>query len=139
MPWYKGPTLLDMLDAFAKAPSKIDRPFRMPVQAVYKFVSQGDDRRIVAGRVEAGKAKVGDKVMFFPSHKSSTIKSIEAFNAPARSDIEAGWSTGFTLTEEIYVTRGELMAPVEQPPQVSTRFRANLIWLGKKPFSSGQD
>jgi len=139
MPWYKGPTLLESLDDFKKAPSKSDRAFRMPVQAVYKFVSQGDDRRIVAGRVEAGKAKVGDKVVFLPSNKTSTIKSIEAFNAPARKEIEAGWSTGFTLTEEIYVTRGEIMAHADHPPLVSTRFRANLIWLGKKPFSPDRD
>ena len=97
MSWYKGPTLLESLDGFKKAPSKSDRAFRMPVQAVYKFVSQGDDRRIIAGRIESGKAKVGDKVVFLPSNKSTTIKSIEAFNAPARTEIEAGWSTGFTL------------------------------------------
>ncbi len=139
MPWYKGPTLLESLDAFKKAPSKSDRAFRMPVQAVYKFVSQGDDRRIIAGRIESGKAKVGDKVVFFPSNKSSTLKSIEVFNAPARKEIEAGWSTGFTLAEEIYVTRGEIMSHTDHAPLVSTRFRANLIWLGKKPFSPNRD
>ena len=139
MPWYKGPTLLESLDAFEKAPSKTQRPFRMPVQAVYKFVSQGDDRRIVAGRVEAGSAKVGDRVVFLPSNKTSTLKSIEVFNAPPRSEVGAGWSTGFTLTEEIFVTRGEIMAHEHQPPWVSTRFRANLIWLGKTPFSPGKD
>ena len=139
MPWYKGPTLLEMLDTFTKAPPKTHRPLRMPVQAVYKFVSQGDDRRIIAGRIESGKAKVGDKVVFLPSNKTSTIKSIEVFNAPKRTEIGAGWSTGFTLTEEIFVTRGEIMAHAEEAPLVSTRFRANLIWLGKKPFSPNRD
>ena len=79
------------------------------------------------------------KVVFFPSNKTSTIKSIEAFNAPVRTTIEAGWSTGFTLTEEIYVTRGEIMAHADEAPHVSTRFRANLIWLGKKPFTPNRD
>jgi len=139
MPWYKGLTLLESLDTFAKAPPKSDRPLRMPVQAVYKFVSQGDDRRIIAGRIESGKAAVGDKVVFFPSNKTSTIKSIEVFNAPVRQSVDAGWSTGFTLAEEIYVTRGEIMAHAVEPPLVSTRFRANLIWLGKKPFSADRD
>jgi bifunctional enzyme CysN/CysC len=111
----------------------------MPVQAVYKFTNQGDDRRIVAGRVDAGRVKVGDRVVFSPSNKSATIKSIEAFNAAPRTEIEAGWSTGFTLTEEIYILRGEVMSHVENPPLVSTRFRANLIWLGRKPFSAGRD
>jgi bifunctional enzyme CysN/CysC len=111
----------------------------MPVQAVYKFTSQGDDRRIVAGRIESGRAKVGDKVVFLPSNKTSRIKSIEAFNAAPRSEIDAGWSTGFTLAEEIFVTRGEIMSHETSAPLVSTRFRANLIWLGKKPFVPGRD
>lgn len=139
MPWYKGPTILESLDGFNKAPGKTDRPLRLPVQAVYKFVSQGDDRRLIAGRIEAGSLAVGDKVVFYPSNKSSTVKSIEGFNTPTKKAIEAGWSTGVTLSEEIYVTRGEIMAHEEDPPAVSTRFRANMIWLGKKPFTAGRD
>jgi bifunctional enzyme CysN/CysC len=139
MPWYQGPTLLEMLDAFAKAPPKSDQPMRMPVQAVYKFTSHGDERRIVAGRLESGRVRVGDQVVFSPSNKTSTIKSIEGFNTRPRAEIEAGWSTGFTLSEEIYVTRGEVMSHPERPPLVSTRFRANLIWLSKRPFEKGRD
>ena len=139
MAWYKGPTLLEALDTFQKAPPHLDRPLRFPVQAIYKFTNQGDDRRIVAGRIESGRAKVGDTVFFSPSNKSSVIKSIEAFNAPPRTEVGAGWSTGFTLTEEIYITRGELMSHTETPPLVSTRFRANMIWLGKKPFVKDRD
>ena len=139
MAWYRGPTLLEALDRFEKAPAKTDCPLRFPVQAIYKFVSKGDDRRIVAGRIESGRVKVGDRVVFSPSNKSSVIKSIEAFNAPTRKEIEAGWSTGFTLTEEIYITRGELMSHEVAPPLVSTRFRANMIWLGKKPFEKDRD
>lgn len=138
-PWYDGPTLLELLDTLPKAPPKVDQPLRMPLQAVYKFTEHGDDRRIFAGRIEAGKVAVGDKVVFSPSNKISTIKSIEGFNTAPRSSIEAGWSTGFSLTEEIYVTRGEVMSQVDKPPQVSTRIRTNLIWLGKKPFVPGRD
>lgn len=139
MPWYDGPPLLAMLDQFAKAPPRSDQPLRLPVQAVYKFTSHGDDRRIVAGRIEAGRVRVGDKVVFSPSNKSTTIKSVEGFNTAARAEVEAGWSTGFTLAEELYITRGEVMSHVTQPPKVGTRFRANLIWLGRKPFEKGRD
>ncbi len=139
MPWHGGATLLETLDTFVKAPPRSDQAMRMPVQAVYKFTNQGDDRRIVAGRIESGRVRVGDTVVFSPSNKSSTIRSIEGFNTRPRSDIEAGWSTGFTLSEEIYVTRGEVMSHVERPPLVSTRFRANLIWLSKRPFEKGRD
>jgi bifunctional enzyme CysN/CysC len=139
MPWYTGPTLLETLDGLTKAPPKIDQAMRMPVQAVYKFTSRGDDRRIIAGRVEAGHVRVGDKVVFSPSNKVSTIASVEGFNTPPRDRIEAGWSTGFTLAEEIYVTRGEVMSHSDRAPLVSTRLRTNMIWLGKKPFVSGRD
>lgn len=139
MSWYDGPILLEMLDAFQKAPPKVDRPLRMPVQAVYKFTAHGDDRRIIAGRIESGRVKVGDKVVFTPSNKTTFIKSIEAFNAAPREEIEAGWSTGFTLAEELYITRGQVMSHVERAPLVSTRLRANIIWLGRKPFEPGRE
>jgi len=138
-PWYKGPTLLSTLDTFRKAPPKTDRPLRMPVQAVYKFASQGDDRRIISGRIEAGRVKVGDKVVFTPSNKTSTIKSIEGFNVDTRAEIEAGWSTGFTLTEEIYIKRGDVLSHVQKAPQVGKRIRVNMIWLGREPFVQGRD
>jgi bifunctional enzyme CysN/CysC len=138
-PWYDGPTLMELLDALPKAPPKIDQPLRMPLQAVYKFTKHGDDRRIFAGRIEAGKVAVGDKVVFSPSNKISTIRSVEGFNTASRTSVEAGWSTGFTLTEEIYVTRGEVMSHVGRPPLVSTRIRTNLIWLGKSPLVKGRD
>jgi bifunctional enzyme CysN/CysC len=139
MAWYDGPPLLSMLDAFSKAPSRADQALRMPVQAVYKFTSQGDDRRIVAGRIESGRVRVGDKVVFSPSNKSTTIRTIEGFNTPPRAEVAAGWSTGFTLAEEIYITRGEVMSHVTAPPKVGTRFRCNLIWLSRKPFEKGRD
>lgn len=139
MPWFKGPSFLEALDAFETEPLKNNQPLRFPIQAVYKFVTEGDDRRIFAGRIEAGTVKVGDKVVFVPSNKTSTIKSIEGFNTAPRKSIDAGWSTGFTLTEEIYVTRGELMCHEQNAPLVSTRFRTNLIWLSKKPFEMGKD
>ena len=53
-------------------------PLRMPVQDVYKF----DQRRIIAGRIESGRLKVGDQVVFSPSNKTARIKSIEAWNVP---------------------------------------------------------
>ena len=70
------------------------------------------------GASRPGKVAVGDKVVFSPSNKISTIKSIEGFNAAPRTSIDAGWSTGFTLTEEIYVTRGEVMSHADTPPLV---------------------
>ncbi|MBI1871212.1 MAG: GTP-binding protein [Chlamydiae bacterium] len=133
--WYHGKTILEMLDSFEKAPSLENKPFRMSVQAIYKFTEEGDDRRIVAGRVESGSIAVGDSVVFLPSHKRSEIKTIEEFHAPARKRVIAGTSTGFTLKEQIYINRGDVMCKSgEEHPLVSSLFQAEIFWMGKSPM-----
>ena len=133
--WYEGPTVLGALDGFRSEPAPVDRPFRMPVQDVYKFTKQGDDRRIIAGTIDSGAVSVGDSVIFYPSGKKSRLKSIEAFNRPEHSRAEAGWAVGFTLQEQIYVPRGEVATLENQlSPQVTTRLRVSLFWLGKEPM-----
>jgi bifunctional enzyme CysN/CysC len=133
LPWYTGPTVLDALDAFRSEPAPVEQPFRMPVQDVYKFTKQGDDRRIVAGTIDSGTVRVGDDVIFYPSGKKSRIKSLEAFNRPAQSRAEAGFAVGFTLQEQIYITRGEVATLESEPrPQVTTRLRVSLFWLGRE-------
>ncbi len=133
--WYDGPTVLDALDAFHTEPPPVERSFRMAVQDVYKFTKQGDDRRIVAGTIDSGAVTVGDTVVFYPSGKKSRVKTIEAFNRPTQSRAVAGAQVGFTLQEQIYITRGELAALEQEPrPQVTTRLRVSLFWLGKDPM-----
>ena len=135
LPWYQGPTVLEALDAFRSEAAPVDRPFRMPVQDVYKFTKQGDDRRIVAGTIDSGTVSVGDSVIFYPSGKKSRVKSIEAFNRAVPNKAEAGWAVGFTLQEQIYITRGEMATLESQTrPQVTTRLRVSLFWLGKEPM-----
>ena len=135
LPWYDGPTVLNALDEFRSEPLPVDRPFRMPVQDVYKFTKQGDDRRIVSGTIDSGSVSVGDTVIFYPSGKKSRVKSVEAFNRPTQTKAEVGWAVGFTLQEQIYITRGELATVEGQPrPQVTTRLRVSLFWLGKDPM-----
>jgi bifunctional enzyme CysN/CysC len=133
--WYEGPTVLEALDDFRNEPPPVERPFRMPVQDVYKFTKQGDDRRIVAGTIESGAVSVGDSVIFYPSGKRSRVKSIESFNRAPQSRATAGCAAGFTLQEQIYIARGEMAALESQPrPQVTTRLRVSLFWLGKEPM-----
>ncbi len=139
MPWYSGPTVLEQLDAFPKAAEKEQLPFRFPVQDIYKFTENQDDRRIFAGTIETGSVKAGDEVVFLPSHKKSRIQSIEGFNTPACQEIGAGWATGFTLTEQIYIRPGEMMAKAGEPqPLVGTRFRVAVFWLGRAPLIRGR-
>ena len=139
MPWYKEGSVLDVFDSFEKAPSKDLLPFRMPVQDIYKFTEEGDERRIVAGRVETGTISVGDNIVFLPSGKKNRIKSIEYFNGPPRTEAFAGESIGFTYDTEIYIRPGEILCKVsEKQPHVSNKFRANIFWMGKQLLMKGK-
>lgn len=140
MAWYNGRSVLDELDYFAKEAAPVNQPFRMPVQAVYKFTQQGDDRRIVAGTIATGTVKTGDRVIFYPSGKTSVVNSIEAFNAPRQEQAVAGMATGFTLEEQIYIGRGEIAALANQPqPEVTTRIRVSLFWIGHNSLQPGKE
>jgi len=138
MPWYQGPTILQAVDAFEKAPPLENQPLRLPVQDVFRFNAKGDQRRIIAGRIEAGSLKVGDEVVFAPSSKRSTIASVEAFNAEMEGKAIAGESVGVTLAEQIYVRRGDVMSHVDTTPLVSTLIRANVFWLGRESMELGK-
>ncbi len=122
------------LDAFAPGEAPVERPLRMPVQDVYKF----DQRRIIAGRIESGRLKVGDEVIFSPSNKTAKIKTIEAWHVPEPpQEAEAGQSVGVTLTEQIFVERGEVMSHRDDAPIETNVFKARLFWLGRKPLLPG--
>ena len=143
-PWFSGPAILEQIDTCEKPRSRAAEVFRMPVQDIYRFTEGGDDRRIVAGTIDTGTVAVGDEVVFHPSGKTSTVANIEGFyadtiDAPAAASKSAGFATGVTLTEQIYIKPGELMCRVaDEPPLLGTRFRANLFWMGRDPMVSSR-
>ena len=135
MPWYSGPTVLEMLGLFRKETARERQTLRFPVQDVYKF----DARRIITGRLAAGRMKVGDRLIFSPSNKAATVKTIEAFNVePVPTEATAGQSTGITLDEQIFIQRGEIASHEDSVPLVSTTFRCNLFWMGRRPLEAGK-
>jgi bifunctional enzyme CysN/CysC len=134
MSWYTGPTVTEMLDTFEPPKPLNDMPLRFPVQDVYRF----DDRRIIAGRIECGTLKVGDKLVFSPNNKTSTVASIENWNAPAATSAHAGQSVGITLTEQIFVERGHVASLEDDAPIESNRFHARLFWMGKRNLTVGE-
>jgi bifunctional enzyme CysN/CysC len=138
--WYRGQTVLEILGKFADVKPSVDQPFRMPVQDVYKFTELGDSRRIVAGTIETGSIRVGDEVVFYPSGKKSRIKSIENFNGAEKNEASAPYATGFQLTEQIYILRGEMASKASDlRPKVTSRLRVSLFWLGKEPMRMDKD
>src|SRR5687767_4835566 len=134
MAWWNGSTVVETLDEFQVTDRPKDQPLRFPIQDVYRF----DERRILAGRVESGSVKVGDRLIFCPGNKTSTVKTIERWNAPSREQASAGESVGITLTEQIFVERGSVAALESAPPYELTLFKARLFWLGRNPFRRGK-
>jgi bifunctional enzyme CysN/CysC len=134
MPWWSGPTVIEALDNFIASAPLLDKPLRFVVQDVYRF----DHRRILAGRIEAGTLNVGDKVLFSPGNKVSTVKTIELWSSPLVTSAAVGQSVGITLSEQIFVERGAVGSLESAPPFELSTFRARIFWLGKKPFLKGR-
>jgi bifunctional enzyme CysN/CysC len=134
MPWYSGPTVLEALDRFQTAEPPHNLPLRFPIQDVYRF----DQRRILAGRVESGTLRVGDKILFSPRNKVSTVKSIENWPHGSRETASAGESVGITLTEQIFVERGQIGSSEQDAPIEADVFNAKFFWLGRQNLEVGR-
>ena len=134
LPWFKGPTLVEALDAFQPVASEDELPLRMPIQDVYK----PDERRILAGRIETGRLRVGDTLHFAPTNRTAKIVSIEAWNRETAITATAGQSIGITLDQRIFVERGHIASLVNQRPIESHRLTVRLFWLASNPLTAGK-
>ncbi|MGV8050271.1 MAG: GTP-binding protein [Anaerolineaceae bacterium] len=133
MPWYTGPTVLEALDTFEKQKQLTDRPFRLPVQDIYKFSGSGDQRRIIAGSIVSGIIHKGDALVIYPSGKQMHVLDLVAYNRPDISSAESGEAIGLTMQEQVYVQRGEMIClAADPPPHVSSRMRVSLFWIGRE-------
>ena len=132
--WYDGPTVLESLDLFTAKVSKESQPLRFPVQDVYKF----DKRRIIAGRIESGVIRVGDRIKFSPSGHQAVVNTIERWSSPERDYAMPGESIGITLTEQLFIERGDIISHVENAPVTSSTIIANLFWLGHRHLKAGR-
>ncbi len=134
IPWYSGPTLLEALDLLEVRKADVDLPLRFCVQDIYRF----DERRIVAGRIEAGTLRVGDQLVFSPANKSSVVASIEQWSAPGDGAAIAGDSIGITLSEQIFIERGYVASHETDTPIETNRFHADLFWIVREPLRVGR-
>lgn len=135
MPWYQDAPILDALDHFEKEKGLEEKPLRFPIQDVYKF----DNRRIIAGRIEAGSLKVGDEISISPGNKTTRVKTIEHWTEKDKKDsVYAGMSVGITVEDEFFNKRGELISHKENAPLIADTVRANIFWLGKKGLVCGK-
>jgi sulfate adenylyltransferase subunit 1 len=128
MRWFRGPSLLEYLER-VPAGNRVQRAaFRFPVQRV---VRPTHDFRGYAGTVASGQIKPGDNVVILPSGRRSSIARITTFDGDLEH-VHAGQSVTLTLTEDIDVGRGDIIA-ADDLPQTASAIQATLVWLNDIP------
>lgn len=134
MPWYKGETLMSLLETIKiDKDSNFDDP-RFPVQYVVRPQSDDfHDYRGYAGRVASGIYKKGDTVTVLPSNKTSVIKSIDAYKETLEEAFPPQ-SVIIRLTDEIDISRGDMLVKANNMPTVANEFDVMLCWMNEKPL-----
>ncbi len=126
--WYKGPTLVEAMDATMIPPKQpLDKPLRIPIQEAYSITGVGT---VPVGRVETGILKVRDKVVFMPSGATGEVKSIEMFHKQ-QPEARPGDNVGFNVRGigKGEVKRGDVCGHPDKPPTVVKEFTAQIVVL----------
>ncbi len=129
MPWFEGLSLLDYLEQVPVAGRTHAAAFRFPVQRV---VRPDRDFRGYAGTVASGRVRVGDAITVFPSCKRTTVTAIITFNGNPK-EAQAGEAITLALSDDLDITRGDLIASAANSPTTASSIRATLVWLDEAP------
>ena len=133
-PWYTGPALLEHLEGVAVPDTAATAAFRMPVQWVNR---PNPEFRGFAGLIASGVVRRGDLLRVLPSGRASTVARVLTGEGEA-IEAAAGQSVTLTLTDEIDVSRGDVLAAADAPPAVANQFEATIIWMHDEPLLQGR-
>jgi sulfate adenylyltransferase subunit 1 len=133
-PWYFGPTLLEHLETVPPRQDHGTEALRFPVQSVIR-----PDRnfRGFAGRVASGVIRPGDSVLALPSGQQTRVQTIVSYDGDLDEAIPSQ-SVVLKLEREIDLSRGDMLVSPIDPPQVSKRFAAMVVWLNAEPMRLNQ-
>jgi sulfate adenylyltransferase subunit 1 len=134
MPWYAGPTLIELLEGLSIYDEDHAAPFRFPVQLVARHNGhEANDFRGYMGRIESGKVSVGDKLVVQPSGVETTVKEIVTFDGSLPSAV-AGQSITLLLNEHVDVSRGDVLASASAPATLLKQVKADVCWMADEPL-----
>lgn len=150
MPWYNGPTLLQLLE---KLPSRSQveqtdpNTLRFPVQYVLRTYPEGESQeaaragtevfgfRGYQGRIESGTVKAGDTITILPTGQTATVHEVRVFEAPLEQAI-TGQSITILLKENVDASRGDMFVKTNShQPQVTRQLVADICWLDTEPLT----
>ncbi|MBI1404570.1 MAG: sulfate adenylyltransferase subunit CysN [Caulobacter sp.] len=133
-PWYDGPPLMRWLEEVPVGDDLAAGPFRMPVQWVNR---PNLDFRGFAGQISSGSIKPGDRIRVVPSGRESRVARIVVQPRDLDQAV-AGQSVTLTLTDEIDISRGDIIAAADNPPAVADQFESTLVWMDDEPMLPGR-
>jgi len=134
MPWYSGPTLMQHLEQVPVTDAATGKAFRLPVQWVNR---PNADFRGFAGQIVSGSVRQGDRVRVLPSGRESQVARIVSADGDLASAV-AGQSVTLTLSSEVDVSRGDVIAAASAAPQVASQFEATVVWMHEDPMLQGR-
>jgi bifunctional enzyme CysN/CysC len=134
MPWYQGPTLMGYLESVEIEDDQQQQPFRLPVQWVNR---PNQDFRGFAGTIATGAIRRGQSIRALPSGRTSQVSRIVTYDGDLEQAV-AGQSVTLTLTDEIDISRGDVIAAADSPPGVADQFQATIIWMHDEPMLPGR-
>lgn len=129
-PWYDGPTVIGFLETVHIAGDRNLDDFRLPVQYVLR---PNLDYRGFSGQIVSGVVSKGDEVMALPSRKTSRVKAIDTYHGELEQ-AQAPLSVTLRLEDEIDISRGDVIVPVNNLPTVARRVEAHVVWLNETPL-----
>ena len=133
-PWYHGPTLVAHLETVEIEDALQHSPFRMPVQ----WVNRPDlDFRGFSGQALSGIIRPGDRIRVLPSGQESDVERLVTFGGDLDEAV-AGQSVTLTLTDEIDISRGDVISISNNPPAVADQFEAHIVWMAENEMLPGR-
>jgi bifunctional enzyme CysN/CysC len=133
-PWYCGPTLMEYLDSVDVSDSSQRGAFRMPVQWVNR---PNLDFRGYCGRIAEGEVRPGDSIRVLPSGVQTTVKEVYGGFAETLSAF-MGDAVTLTLTDEVDISRGDVLVAADNPTETADQFEARLLWMTEHTMSPGR-
>ncbi|MEM7416419.1 MAG: sulfate adenylyltransferase subunit CysN [Gemmatimonadota bacterium] len=133
MPWYRGTTLLHHLEHVHLGGYRNAVDFRFPVQYV---IRPDQDYRAYAGRVASGSIRPGEDILVLPSRQRTTVASIESYGG-ALERASAGESVSITTTEELDISRGDMIVRPMNLPTADAELDATICWTSEEPMRPG--
>ena len=130
MPWYVGPSLLELLESLASAHDTRTEAFRFPVQRVLR---PDHTFRGFAGQIASGTVRAGDEITVLPSNRSAKVERIVTWDGDLDEAI-APLSVTLVLDRELDISRGDLIVGVEAQATVARSAKAAMVWMDQRPL-----